>query len=56
MPCGFSFVVFYQIMPQAVCGIHCRSPPLHLDFSISKIQMEDTYGEVMHNKSIYQRE
>ena len=29
--------------------------PLHLDFSISKIQMGGTYGEVCTKKSIYQR-
>ncbi len=29
--------------------------PLHLDFSISKIQMVGTYGEVCTKKSIYQR-
>ncbi len=35
--------------------MRCRSPPLHLDFYISKIQMGGIYGEICTKKGIYQR-
>ena len=40
---------------RAVSGVRCRSPPLHLDFYISKIQIGGISGEIRTKKSIYQR-
>ncbi|HFR3596598.1 TPA: hypothetical protein ACHVDI_002208, partial [Streptococcus suis] len=38
---------------RAVSGVRCRSPPLHLDFYISKIQIGGISGEIRTKKSIY---
>ncbi len=40
---------------RAAYGFGCRSPPLHLDFNISKIQMGGTYDEIC-TKKVYIKE
>ena len=51
----FLLSFFIGIRRRTVTDVRCRSPPLHLDFYISKIQMGGIYGEVCTKKSIYQR-
>ncbi len=52
----FLLSFFIGIRRRAVSGIGCRSPPLHLDFYISKIRIGGRYGEIRTKKGIYQRE
>ncbi|RBT46500.1 hypothetical protein EB20_02543 [Enterococcus hirae] len=51
----FLLSFFIGIRRRAVTGFWCRSPPLHLDFYISKIQIGGRYGEIRTKKGIYQR-
>ena len=50
----FLLSFFIGICRRAVSGVRCRSPPLHLDFYISKIQIGGISGEIRTKKGIYQ--
>ena len=52
----FLLSFFIGIRRRAASDVHCRSPPLHLDFYISKIQIGGQCGEICTKKGIYQRE
>ena len=51
----FLLSFFVGMCRKAISDMRCRSPPLHLDFYISKIQMGGISGEIRTEKSIYQR-
>ena len=51
----FLLSFFIGIYRRVVSDMQCRSPPLHLDFYSSKIQMGGINGEIRTEKSIYQR-
>ena len=51
----FLLSFFIGIYRRVVSDMRCRSPPLHLDFYSSKIQMGGINGEIRTEKSIYQR-
>ena len=56
MPLRFFFCRFLSDYAAELYVVFIAAPrPLHLDFSISKIQMGGTYGEVCTKKGIYQR-
>ena len=50
----FLLSFFVGMCRGTVSDMRCRSPPLHLDFYISKIQMGGINGEIRTEKSIYQ--
>ena len=52
----FLLSFFIGIRRRAVSDVRCRSPPLYLDFYISKIQIGGQCGEICTKKGIYQRE
>ena len=52
----FLLSFFIGIRRRAVSRVRCRSPPLHLDFYISRIRIGGRYGEIRTKKGIYQRE